>query len=260
LVELGPKNLKLQSFRGFVMKRGELKEEDQKQLDEKIVQCHKDKANRKRKAEEDINDRYAKIAKMDLPPLFTDNLIELLCRFSVHELLTTSRVNKQFCAISRKILFTREISVSNKTIYTNTTPKLLPFVMQIRKLKIQHIITPSKEEVVTYNQIISQLTNLQSLDFGEEGSFIMSGIEQLTQLRSIDFYVTDAIHYQKPSAKLILPVFDNFKELKEVSLSAGTNFGKVLTDELSPVMTQLTSLKLRNIDMKPLRMRGLIER
>lgn len=249
MVELGPKNLKLQTWRDFLCKRGDLTEEDQKMMDEKILKCHENKEIRKRKAEEDINDSFTKIAKMDIPPLFMDNLMEILCRFDIHELLIVSRVNKQFCSVARKILFSREIEVAKSALY-NMKPILMPFVMKLRKMKINNKAYPSAEDCAAYNHIISQLTNLQSLSFEHDGDFIAKAVENLTQLQSMECSITSRIVHQTGRI-LTMPKLENFIELKELALHSYA--ARILNEELPkflPVMTQLTSLKLDRVDIK----------
>lgn len=247
LVELGPKTIKLQSWQNFVRKREDPTEEDQQLLDDKIKQCHKDKANKKRKAEEDINDRYAKIAKLDLPPLFTDNLIELLCRFNTKDLLTASRVNKQFYAVSRKLLYTREVTVTHKKFY-NTTAKQLPFVMQLKKLKFEQRSIDTECHDDKYTQLLAQMTNLQSIHLPLPDEFIFPALNNLTQLMSMTI-----IFQKEPFNGVQSPIsmlkFDAFKELKELSLA---QVPKLLTTELLP-LSQLTSLSLKMVKISSLR-------
>jgi hypothetical protein len=253
LVELGPKKLKLQAAADF-MGQGALTDEERQKIDEKVKQCHEAKENRKRKAEEDINDRYTKIAKMSLPELSDDNLSEILDRFPNKMLLIASRVNKQFSRVSRKMLFGRLINTNAAKIKA-TKEKQISFISQIRNLKIigkkyslyhayRDNVKDNKTEsseiqefVENGKPILSKMTKLEKLTIIGEGDFAINALLSLTQLKSLEF---KKMSLSQDSAGLTL--LETLPKLEHFGMiSWDTVTGHTLTT-LSNLATRLKSL------------------
>lgn len=176
-----------------------LTDEEKQNITEKIQRCQQEKTNRKRKAEEDLNERYTKIAKTDLPWLSDDNLHEILIALDAAMLLTAARVCSQFYRVASKLLFDRVLTVQ-EPVLLHTNEALLPFVSRIKHMKIVAyasfmkallLIRPESEKRTReLGDMLSKLPNLESLflESPHEATFPFADLTKLTKLNKLHIH------------------------------------------------------------------------